>query len=90
MYTLELDVKECSKARPESKSFLSKLRDKPAKLEYSKIQWAPLDLISRLAGSRASESNILVEAGVDPSRDGCLDGSSAEEAEPSSTEFVRG
>lgn len=54
VYTVELDIEECLKQKPSMKSFLSRLRDKPSKLEFSKVRWAPLDLISRLA--RADES----------------------------------
>lgn len=55
VYTVELDIEECLKQKPSIKSFLSRLRDKPSKLEFSKVRWAPLDLISRLA--RADESS---------------------------------
>jgi hypothetical protein len=54
VYTVELDIEECLKQKPSMKSFLSRLRDKPSKLEFSKVRWAPLDLIYRLA--RADES----------------------------------
>lgn len=49
MYTVELDIEECLKQNPEMNSFVSKLRAKPARLEFSKIPWAPLDVISALA-----------------------------------------
>ena len=49
MYTVELDIEECLKQNPGIKSFLFKLRVKPARLEFFKIPWAPLDVISALA-----------------------------------------
>jgi hypothetical protein len=48
VYTLQLDVGECLRAKPESRHFLLKLRNKPSKLEFCNIPWAPLDLISQL------------------------------------------
>lgn len=49
MYTVELDIEECVKQNPAINTFLSKLRAKPAKLEFFKTPWAPLDVISLLA-----------------------------------------
>lgn len=49
MYTVELDIEECLKQNPRINSFLSKLRAKPARLEFFKTPWAPLDVISVLA-----------------------------------------
>ena len=62
VYTVELDIEECLKQKPSMKSFLSRLRDKPSKLEFSKVRWAPLDLISRLA--RVDESLSSSDSGT--------------------------
>ncbi|KAG0553790.1 hypothetical protein KC19_12G039300 [Ceratodon purpureus] len=67
VYTVELDIEECLKQNPASSSFLSKLRAKPARLEFSKTPWAPVDVISALARqgeslSTSSSTELEVES----------------------------
>ena len=59
MYTVELDIEECLKQKPGINAFLSKLRAKPARLEFFKTPWAPLDVISVLAREGESLSTSL-------------------------------
>lgn len=56
MYTVELDIEECMKQNPKIKLILSKLGVKPARLEFSKMPWAPLDVVSVLA--REGETRV--------------------------------
>jgi hypothetical protein len=67
VYTVELDIEECLKQNPGINLFLSKLRAKPARLEFSKTPWAPLDVISALArqGESLSTSTGLAVESVD-------------------------
>jgi hypothetical protein len=44
-----VDIEEFLKQKPGINSFLSKLRAKPPRLEFSRMLWAPLDVISVLA-----------------------------------------
>lgn len=61
MYTVELDIEECVKQNPGINTFLSKLRAKPARLEFFKTPWAPLDVISLLAREGESLSTIELD-----------------------------
>lgn len=56
VYTVELDIEECMKQNPKIKLILSKLGVKPARLEFSKMPWAPLDVVSVLA--REGETRV--------------------------------
>jgi hypothetical protein len=44
-----MDIEDCLKQKPGKISFLTKLRAKPARFEFSRTLWASLDVISAIA-----------------------------------------